>query len=176
MGISFSSDTGLLRADLNETGRMSEEFFKTKEDDSQMPVTEEHRDWIFKNLKNYLNVIKNNGKVIGYTFMMPSTLELMNDFTQGRINEAELSEKIKKLNFTDKTPEAIYLCASVVIPEFQRKGLATEAFVKSIKKIIDGSEIKPVLFYWAYSKAGGNLCRNVATLSGLDIRMREVEE
>lgn len=169
--ITFSSDGAKINEeDLIESGRVSEEYFRTHEDPGQLQVGEETAKWIYKNM-NYLNLIKYNERVIGYSFAFPANRREMEEFVSGKINEAELFERIKGLSFKG-CPEAIYLCASVVKEEFRRKGLAGQGFVKIIDRIIGDTEKRPILFYWGYSKEGDKLAEKVSRSTGLELRKR----
>lgn len=146
--ISFSSDDGKFsREDLNETSRIAEDYFGMQNDVSQIPATKETKDWIYRNAKDYLNIVRSDENIVGYAFMLPCNKKLMNDFLNKKINEAELFEGIKKIKLV-KIPETIYLCASFLKEDFRGRGLATKAFIKSINKITKNGEYKPILFYW----------------------------
>ena len=167
---SFSSDTGRYsREDIEETARISEEYFGTMKDSEQMSTVRENRDWVYENCRDYLNIIRRGDEVIGYSFMLPCTSRLKQEFISRKITEAELFAEIQKLNI--KKPEAIYLCASVIREEYRRKGLAVNGFVKLIEKIKKHS--KPVLFYWGYSREGEFLANKVAKITGLKIYARK---
>lgn len=118
MKISFSSDTGKVsKQDIEETSRMSEEYFKMENDSSQAPASQENKEWVHKN-SNYLNIIRENDSIIGYVFMLPCTKSLMEDFLAEKIDEATLFAKIRLIKFKD-FPEAIYLCSAIVQEKFR---------------------------------------------------------
>lgn len=171
--ISYSSDDGRLsRKDIDITSEMSEQFFKMKKDPSQMAATIQTRDWIYRNAANCLNVIRNNGEIVGYTFLVPCSKKLMNDFVSKKIDEAKLIGEIEGSKLP-AFPESIYLCASIVKEEFRGQGLATIAFTKLISKMISRTPVKPVLFYWQYSNEGGKLAKRVAAETGLELIIRK---
>ncbi|MDE1849072.1 MAG: hypothetical protein KGH55_03510, partial [Nanoarchaeota archaeon] len=161
--ISFSSDgIRATRKDLDETSRISEDYFGTQNDPEQMAVDSNTKKWVEENVLDYLNVIKNDQDVIGYAFLLPCNRTLMNEFVSRQINEADLFKRIKKIkNIGDNIPETLYLCASVIKNGFRHKGLATEAFVKMINKITENGRYRPILFAWAYSKKGGKLVNKI---------------
>ncbi|MBI4145082.1 hypothetical protein HY493_02645 [Candidatus Woesearchaeota archaeon] len=168
MNVTFSSDTGLTFEDVQETSRLSERTFKTAHDAAQMRVADEKTRWIFLHRPETDNVIKMDGKVIGFTFIVLTNTRIMRDFLSGKISEEDiftLSKQVTKRTFT-----AIYLCASVILPEFRRKGLALRGFVKQIRNVT-GTK-KPALFYWGYSKEGALLAEKVAKESGLPVHAR----
>lgn len=171
--ISFSSDTGEIKLnDLNMTSRISEEFFGTHNDASQIPTTQKTRDWIYKNAKDYLNLVRVGDKIIGYAFLLPCNKIFMDEFISKEINEAKLFEKIKNLN-TKRIPETIYLCASVIKEEFRGKGLSTTATIKIIRKVTDNLKKKPILFFWGYSKNGKKTAKKVSKLINLKLKERK---
>lgn len=172
--ITFSSDTGLItRKDLEITSQMSEDYFGMQKDPDQMPATEENRDWVYKNSLDYLNIVKDNGKIIGFAFMLPCNKILMQDFISGKISEAKLVEGIKSLKLKNPS-QTIYLCSSILDEEYRGKGLATLAFIKSIDKVTSNKKHKPILFYWGYSEEGKRLVERIANLTGLEVRSRIV--
>lgn len=171
--ITFSSDVGgVKRGDIDVTSKMTEEYFGMEKDSSQISNTKEMRDWIYKNNKNYLNIIKDDRGIIGYSFFLPCTKKLMEEFVNNKITEAELVEQIKKIQFSG-VPESIYLCSVIVDKKFQGRGLATSACIKIINKVTDNGKQKPVLFYWEYFDEGGKLARKIAKLAGLELRVRK---
>ncbi len=170
--ITFSSDdSSISREDLNETSKMAEEYFEMEQNSDQIPATDENRDWIFDNIPEYLNIIRNEGKIIGYVFLLPCSKDLMEKFLRKKITEARLFEEIKKNEFSNN-PEAIYLCASVLRKEFRGLGLATRAFLKSIRKITKNGKNKPILFCWIYSSEGEKLVKRIANSTGIELRSR----
>ena len=100
--ISFSSDTGkITRKDLDETSKLTEEYFGMKQDPSQIPATSENRDWIYKNILDYLNIIRNNRKIVGYAFLLPCNRTLMEKFVKEKLDEAVLFESIKQIKLQE---------------------------------------------------------------------------
>ncbi len=171
-GITFSSDKGgVTLKDLVQTSKLSEMYFKTNLDPSQFQVTKANTLYVFRYLKKFINIIKCNKKIIGFTFMLPCNKKLMNAFVNKKISENQLFDGIKK-SVNPKKFEALYFCASFIKPKFRRKGLATEARMKSIKKLLKGKKIKPILFCWPYSAEGKRFGLKVARLTGFKIIFR----
>jgi hypothetical protein len=172
MEITFSSDGGKTnKKDWQEVGKIAEAYFKTHEDPEQAQITEERAAWIRKEFPECLNLMKSENKVIGVTFVLPCTNELMNQFLSKEINEEDLFVQIQnKMNYDNL--ETIYLCSAIVIPEFRRKGLALQGTIKSIEKILEKRNIRPTLFYWAYSKEGLSLAKRVAKALNLECKKR----
>lgn len=172
--ITFSTDTGRIsREDIDATSKLAEEYFEMEDDPDQIPATSGNRDWVFNNIPECLNVIRNDGEIIGYTFIIPSSRELMERFIDEEITDNEMFEEIKKLKFYDGI-DAVYLCASFIKPEFRGRGLAVKGRAKSIKKIIEKrGRDDLVLYFWSYSEEGKKSCLRVAEELGLEIKERK---
>src|SRR3989344_4453079 len=96
--ISFSCDNGIIRRkDIDETSKMTEAYFGTEKDPNQISTTPQNKDWIYKNIPKYLNIIKKGKEIIGYAFLLPCNRNLMEDFINNKINESSLLESIKKI-------------------------------------------------------------------------------
>lgn len=169
-GITFSTDTRILTIEDNiATGKLAEQYFKMEDDPNQIPATMENVRWINKNIPDCVNAIKLDGKLIGFTFIIPCNKLIMDGFLKGEISEKTLFEKVKK-SITYDNFDTIYLCSTFVKPEFRRKGLALKAGIKSIRKIMGKRRIKPILFYWGYSKEGKKGVLKLAKVLGLKIK------
>ena len=80
-GITFSTDVGILTIEDNiSSGRLAEEYFGMNTDSNQIPASMENVKWINKNIPDCVNVIKNDGKIIGFTFIVQVNKKIMNDF------------------------------------------------------------------------------------------------
>ncbi|MDP4012111.1 MAG: GNAT family N-acetyltransferase [Candidatus Nanoarchaeia archaeon] len=169
--ITFTSEVGLTREDIAESGRLAEQEFGMEADPDQIQISEKTYDWIYNHIPDCLNVIKLKGEVIGHTFIIPCSEILMNKFLNKEITENELFEKIKK-TVTVKNFETIYLCAAFIKSEFRRQGLASKGMVNSIKKLLSKRDIKPTLFYWAFSEEGKKLATKIAENVDLDLKGR----
>ncbi|MBI2449638.1 GNAT family N-acetyltransferase [Candidatus Pacearchaeota archaeon] len=169
--ITFSTDTGLKEKDIEITGKLAEKYFKTQNDPNQIKVKEAHSKWILNNIPECLNIIKDDNTVIGFTLILPCNKVIMNQFLNKKINESELFEQIKKsINYDNF--DTIYLCSVFIAPKYRKHGLASQAFVKSINKIIQNRKVKPILFYWAYSNEGKKLIHKIADIAKLELRER----
>ncbi|MBI2044655.1 hypothetical protein HYT23_01215 [Candidatus Pacearchaeota archaeon] len=172
-GITFSSDNGKIgMKDHLDSAKMMEEYFKTSENPEEAQINMKNIKWVHENVLDFDNIIKFEGKIIGNTFMLPCTKDLMGRFLSNSINENQLFEEIKK-NVNPKKFDAIYLCSSFIKPEFRGKGLSVEARMKTIKRVTKNLKIKPILFYEPYTEEGEKSCEKVAEILGLELRKRE---
>jgi hypothetical protein len=159
-GITFSTDTKeILKEDLGNILRIAKREFETDTDKDQIQPQGAYKDPIWKRNPNALNIIKEGKKFVGYTYLIPTSKELMNRFLKRGITERELRDITIKQN---PDVEAIYLCAAYIEPEYRNNGLAKKAAIKSIRAISKGMKNKPYLFFWGYSKEGEKSAKGIA--------------
>jgi GNAT superfamily N-acetyltransferase len=147
--------------------KLAEEFFETKNDPTQISVTEEVMERLRKIHPSTMNQRRNEKGPIAWILVIPTTRALMEEFIAKKINEQGLLEK---------TPlaahyEAIYLCSALVLPEHRRKGLAKNLLSEAVKSIQKQHPIRS-LFYWGFSVEGEKLAAAVATELGLPLLQR----
>jgi hypothetical protein len=166
--ITFSNDSGKAsEKDITKTVNLAEGYFHTAKDKTQLRTNKANFTWVYGHYPHCLNVIKSDGKVIGFTLVLPCNKKIMTDFLRNKINERRLLERVKK-EITPGNFETLYLCACYVDERFRRKGLAKRGFIGSVKRLG-----KKDLFYWAYSAEGGKLVRRVARELKLRIYKRD---
>ncbi len=174
MSITFSSSTGKISPeDTTETGALAEAYFTTHQDPDQIPVNEENRRWIYEHIPECLNIIRDDEKIVGFSFILPTSYQIMEAFLSKKINEAKMFEEVKS-SWSNTFIDAIYLCSAVVVPAYQRKGLASRAMTASIRQFTEKTGIKPSLFYWKFSVAGERLALHVAQNLKLELRHRKL--
>lgn len=174
MSITFSSFTGKISLeDTKEAGEISEAYFATHYDSDQVPVNEETGRWIYEHIPECLNIIRDDEKIIGFTFIYPTSHPIMEAFLSKKINESKMFEEVKS-SWSNMLIDAIYLCAAVVAPAYQRKGLASQAMTASFNQYMEKKGIKPVLFYWNFSLEGKRLAFRVAQNLNLELKHRKL--
>lgn len=174
MKISFSSDgKGFKRSDMKTTGKLAEDFFGTQKDSEQIQVNQENMDWIFKNTKDCLNVVRDGEEIIGFSLIIPSNHKILDDFVSNKINEREMFERTKNLNIY-RDVDALYLASAFIKEKYRGKGFSQQAQTKVIQKVSRMIGKKPVLYFWGYSEKGKKSCLAVAKTLGLNIKERLV--
>ena len=131
---------------------LADEVFSAHNDPAQLDVDEA----VMKQLerihpRTLSEHIEGDGPVV-WILLIPTTIAPMNKFVAEAISEKEL---------LDQTPldikyEALYLCSALVLPEYRRKGLATQVGTEAINEILKDHPIK-YLFTWSFSKEGSDL-------------------
>lgn len=103
-----------------------------------------------------------------WILLIPTSLELMNQFLDGKINERKLFE----LTNPGMNYEAVYLCSALVLEEYRNKGYATEVTVEAIRHIQKDHTIKS-LFYWPFSEGGKKAAQAIAAQLQLPLLERK---
>ena len=170
MTYTFTTDTQkITQQDIKQSSKLAEKYFKTKNDPTQAPVSQENSTWISKRIPDCLNIIKKDKQVVGFSLIVPCTTKLMNQFLVGKITEAQLFEQNKK-NFSYQTRNAIYLCAMFVSHHHRKKGLALTSKLKSIQTIKPKLKAPQILFAWPFSDASKTINRKLAQKTNLTLR------
>jgi len=132
--------------------RISEEFFGTASDPDQMPINQESADKLQSIHPETISYkCDEQQHPIAWTVVVPTSVDVMKQFIHKKISEKELLDLATK----EKKFESIYLCGIFVLPEFRRKGYATEIVKEAISKVSQGNNLP--LYSWAYSPEGQKL-------------------
>ncbi|MFA6455863.1 MAG: hypothetical protein WCW40_03495 [Bacteroidota bacterium] len=148
--------------------QLAEEFFATKNDPSQLTITEEVMEQLRSIHPATMGEVANEQGPIAWTIVIPTTRRIQEQFLNGEIGESELLELTLRTRERYLKYTSIYLCSALTLPEFRAKGLAKKLVCDSIREIqkehpIDG------LFVWAFSEEGKKLARNVSVLTTLPL-------
>ena len=171
--ITYSTDTGKQSIkDYEFTRKIAIKEFGTSTDKNQWHPTEEDSVFVMNNLPECMNIIRDDDNFIGFTLIIPSTRELMDNFINKEINENDLWLAAKNRKVTLDNFSAIYLCSAIIDKNYRRRGLSSNGFVKSIRKLIGKKNVKPILFYWAYSNEGKLVADKVAKILNLKLEKR----
>lgn len=134
---------------------VAEQFFGTESDSQQMPIKKESF-YKLQRLHPKTVIYKlENEEPISWVVILPTTIELMEKFLGGEINERELLDLTKP---QDKY-EALYLCAAFTLPDYRRKGYVLEMFKEAVKNIPHTENVK--LFAWPFSREGKEIIKKL---------------
>jgi GNAT superfamily N-acetyltransferase len=129
--------------------QLADEVFATKNDINQLDVNEEVLEHLRKIHPSAVSGYDDGNGPVAWLLLVPTTLELMNRFLEGRISERELYE----LTPLDTPYEALYLCSALVLEEYRRKGITKKLALEAIEAIRKDHSIK-ALFVWTFSQEG----------------------
>jgi len=147
--------------------QLAEDVFDARHDPDQLDVNEE----VIKRFQliHPASVGEyNEGEgPIAWVLVLPTTILLMNQFIEGKINEKQLFYQ---------TPlqipyEAIYLCSAMVLDEYRRQGIAKRLTLDAINSIRKDHKIQ-CLFYWPFTKEGDLAAKSLEEACELPLLLR----
>lgn len=147
--------------------RIAEEIFGTEKDPGQIPITKESGEKLDRLTPHWIQYrLDSHGEPIAWSVVVPTQLDLAHRFIRGEITENELLDLTKFQN----EYEALYLCATVTIPQYRRKGYALETMIDAINNIPHVENA--VYFAWAYSEEGRKLIEKLNVVLGGKILLK----
>jgi GNAT superfamily N-acetyltransferase len=147
--------------------RLAEDTFAMRTDPDQLQVDES----VIRRLKAIhpftMNEYRDEHGPVAWLLVIPTTLDLMEKFISGEINEGQLYE----MTSPGMKYEALYLCSALVLEEYQRQGIASRLAIEAIHEIRKKHPLK-ALFVWAFSEGGNRASELVAEKTGLKLYKR----
>jgi hypothetical protein len=144
-----------------------DEVFKNRNDSTQIAFSEEDMEKMQSLHAACLQEAANTDGPISWVSVFPTSLELMNQFVIGEINERELFDSTNEHTLQ----QAIYLCSAIVLPEFRRADIAFDLSVKAIHAMQQDGQIEAA-FVWPFSHEGEALAQKVASSCGLPLTLK----
>jgi len=147
--------------------QLAEDAFAMRSDPAQLQVDEQVLERLRElHLATVCEATDAHGP-IAWVLLIPTTAQLMHVFVEGRITEQELF---------DRTPvggpyQAVYLCSGLVLPEHQRKGLATRMTLEALDHLRHDHPFE-ALFVWTFSEAGRASAQAIAQAAHLPLLER----
>jgi ribosomal protein S18 acetylase RimI-like enzyme len=129
--------------------QLADEVFAVKNDPDQLDVNEEVIEHLRRIHPATVSEYDDGHGPVAWILLIPTTLELMNQFIEGSISEKQLYE----LTPLNTKYEALYLCSAMVLEEYRRKGIAKRLTLRAVETIRNDHPIKS-LFVWTFSKEG----------------------
>lgn len=115
--------------------------------------------------KNTFVCFKEKGEPIAWSLVMPTSKVNSDKFLSEEINEKVIFEdSTKKHSF-----ESLYLFVAIVLPEYRRKGLATELMSYQVNYFRDKYNIKD-FYAWTFSKEGEILIKAIEKTNNILVR------
>lgn len=153
---------------LKQIFRLAEDVFGTATDPDQIPPTPEYRAKIDRlHPESTAYRLDENGHVIGFVFVVPTTKAIMDRFLKGEITERAILD----LTHPQAVYDALYLCAVYVDPRHRRQGLATAMFRELLSKLPFSRDA--TLFYWPFTEHGERLAQALEKQTGKRLLKRE---
>jgi GNAT superfamily N-acetyltransferase len=149
--------------------QLADEFFETKNDPSQLDITEEVMEQLRSIHPATMGETANEEGPIAWSIVIPTVRSMREKFIRGVIGEQELLISDRHLEgLRPRRGEgqvrltSLYLCSALVLPEFRGKGLAKKLVLDSIHAIQKDHPIEE-LFVWAFSGEGNMLAERIAS-------------
>lgn len=156
-----------LEADnLDISMRYAEEIYGTQSDLEQLPITEDSRKRIVRISPDTMLSLENEeGKMFTWSVVLPTTRTLADLFIDGEISERELFDRTSEGGIYD----ALYICSIITLPEYRRKGYATNLLKEAIARFPVANEY---LFAHGWSKEGEKIIESIQE-KGYDVKVRK---
>ena len=151
---------------LEKTLAIAEQFFGSQEHPDYIPITKESAQKFERLNPNFMVYKLKDGEPISWILVLPTSLNLMNQFIKGDINERQLLD----LTQPETKYEALYLCSAFTVPEYRRHGYVLEMFKEAIEKISHTENF--TLFAWPVTQEGKELSIKLESILGHKILLR----
>jgi len=150
--------------------QLADEVFATKNDPNQLSVNPKVIKRLYKIHPATVSEYSDGNGPVAWVLLIPTTLELMDQFLEGSITERELFN-LTPLN----TPyEALYLCSALVLEEYRKKGITKRLILSAVEQMRKNHPLKS-LFVWPFTKEGDLAAEALANQIGLPLYKRAVE-
>lgn len=147
--------------------QLADEVFASKNDPHQLDVNQE----VIERLKSIhpatVSEYDDGNGSVAWVLVIPTTLDLMDQFIDNRISEKELYD----LTPPDIAYEALYLCAALVLKEYRGKGIAKQLTLNAVENIRKDHPLKS-LFIWVFTQEGDSLSETISQLTSLPLLKR----
>jgi len=147
--------------------QLADEVFAVKDDPTQLDVNQQVLERLHLIHPATVSEYNEGNGPIAWLLIIPTTLDLMNQFLQGEISEKELFD----LTPLDTKYEALYLCSALVLEEYRRKGITRQLSLKAIESIRKDHPLKAA-FVWAFSPEGDHAAATISRWADLPLYKR----
>jgi hypothetical protein len=146
---------------------LADEVFATKNDPNQLDVNEGVLERLLGLHPASVSEFDDGNGPVAWILLIPTTLDLMEQFLARSISEKELFEN---------TPvgvqyETLYLCSAMVLEEYRRQGIAKRLTLNAVDEIRKDHGLK-AMFVWSFSKEGDLGAEELSLLTGIQLFKR----
>jgi len=157
-----------MASNLERLIRLADETFAVRNDPNQLNVNEEIMSRLRRIHPRTLSEFNDANGPVAWVLVIPTTLELMNQFLKEEISEKELF---------DLTPEkakfdALYLCSALVLEEYRRRGIVKNLVLEAISEIRKDHPLQ-ALFVWPFTREGELVAEAIAQSVSLPLFKRK---
>jgi ribosomal protein S18 acetylase RimI-like enzyme len=145
-----------------------EDVFNTDNDPTQLGFNEGDIEKLISLSPHTLQEAANQDGPYAWVSVFPTSLNLMNQFMTGLIDERQLFDCTN-----EETPkEVVYLCSAIVLPEFRSQGIALKLTAQAIEALKLVYPISAALI-WPFSDNGLRLAERAAETCGITLHVRK---
>ncbi|NVO19582.1 MAG: GNAT family N-acetyltransferase [Bacteroidetes bacterium] len=148
--------------------QLAEDVFAVKNDPDQLDVDQEVIEQLHRIHPATVSEYDDGNGPVAWVLIIPTTSELMYKFLEKEITELELFRQTPQ----GASYDSVYLCSALVLPEYRRKGIASQLSLKAIESIRKEHPIKSI-FVWPFSNEGDLGAQAVADAAGLPLLKRQ---
>jgi hypothetical protein len=141
-----------------------DETFATRNDPGQIQVSRTQMKKLQAIHPATLSEMSNENGPLIWVLLIPTVKNIMQEFLQNKISEAQLLKKTKP----GQKYDCIYLCSATSLPEARAKGQTKALCVKAIQDICKDHPVD-TLFAWPFTKEGGSLADKIAGEVGMTL-------
>jgi hypothetical protein len=154
----------MAKSNIERLFQLADEVFDMKNDPLQLNVDQKVISRLLTMHPSTLSEYADGNGPVAWVLVIPTTLELMNRFLEGKISEKELYE----LTPVNTTYEALYLCSALVLEEYRRKGITKRLVLSAIENIRKDHPLK-ALFVWPFTEDGDRAAEAIAVEAGMTL-------
>lgn len=132
--------------------QLAEDTFAVRNDPQQLDVDEKVIQTLVKIHPSTLSEQVDGDGPVAWILLIPTSEETMRKFIDKKIGEKEV---LREASATAKF-DAIYLCSALVLPEFRKKGLASNLILQAIDELKRSFAIR-FLYVWPFTEEGNRL-------------------
>ena len=147
--------------------QLADDVFAARLDNAQIQVDETVLEHLQKIHPACVCAEENEDGPIAWMLLIPTTHALKEQFLEGDLTELQLYAQTP----LHTTYDALYLCSAMVLPEFQRKGIAKRLLMDALASIRKDHPIN-TLFAWTFSQEGQLLAQSLAQAVQLPLRIK----
>jgi hypothetical protein len=144
-----------------------EAVFNTDNDPTQLRFNESDIEKLVTLSPHTLQEASNEDGPYAWVSVFPTSLNLMNQFMTGLIDERQLFDRTTE----ETSNEVVYLCSAIVLPEFRSQGIALKLTVQAIEALKLAYPIRSALV-WPFTDNGLRLAEKAAETCGLTLEVR----
>jgi ribosomal protein S18 acetylase RimI-like enzyme len=148
---------------------LADAVFDARSDVSQIQVNETVLEHLQQIHPACVSSEENEAGPVAWMLLIPTTQTLMDQFLAGSVTELQLYEQTP----LHTSYEALYVCSAMVLPEFQRQGIARRLLMDAVTAIRQEHPIKS-LFAWTFSNEGLLLAQSVSKEVELPLYIKSV--